>query len=169
MIIGILIQVITFPGIIFDQFANKLTCNLLDIDIHDIKYLQFETPISYIVHDIPESYFKIFSLSVIPFIISTLCAILLFTIGYFFDNESIMYAILCWLGISIAAHAFPTNENGDLLWNKSISEVKAGNYFALIGFPLVLVIYFARLLHYVWLDIIYGFVLLFAVVEPFFK
>ncbi|RNC88221.1 MAG: hypothetical protein ED556_03285 [Winogradskyella sp.] len=167
--IGLLVQIITFPGIIFDQFSNKLACDLLEVKVHEVKYLQSEAPISYIIHDIPESYFKIFSLSIIPFMISTLTAILLFTIGYSFGEESIIFFIFCWLGISVAAHAFPNKKNGSLLWQKSISEVKAGNYIALLGFPLVVIIYLAQILHYVWLDIIYGFILLMLVVEPFFK
>ncbi|WP_298893504.1 hypothetical protein [uncultured Psychroserpens sp.] len=169
-IVGLLIQIITFPGIIFDQFANKIVCNLLDIEVHEVKYLQFESPAGYVIHDIPESYLKVFLISIGPFFISTLVAILMFVLGYSLDsNDGVLRLVFNWLGISIAAHAFPTSKNGDLLWKQSLMEVKNKNYIALIGFPLVLIIYLARLLHYFWLDVIYGLVLLLLIVEPWFK
>lgn len=170
IIIGLLIQIITFPGIIFDQFANKLMCNMLDIKVHEVKYFQFENPAGYVIHDIPENYLKVFFISIGPFFISTLTAILLFVLGYTFDTDNnITQLIFNWLGISVAAHAFPTSKNGALLWEQSLLEVKSKNYIALIGFPLVAVIYLARLLHFFWLDIIYGILLLLFVVEPWFK
>lgn len=168
-IVGLLIQVITFPGIIFDQLANKFVCNLLDIDVHEVKYLQFENPAGYVIHDLPESYLKVFLISIGPFFISTLVAILLFGLGFTLDNhDGFVRLLFNWLGISIAAHAFPTSKNGSLLWKQSLLEVKNNNYVALIGFPLVVVIFVARLLHFLWLDIIYGFILLLLVVEPWF-
>lgn len=170
VIIGLLIQIITFPGIIFDQFANKLVCNLLDVKVHEVKYLQFENPAGYVIHDMPDSYLKVFLVSIGPFFISTLVAILMFVLGYTIDpDQGIIRLVFNWLGISIAAHAFPTSKNGDLLWKQSLLEVKSKNYIALIGFPLVAIIYLARLLHFLWLDIIYGVILLLLVVDPWFK
>lgn len=168
-LIGFIIQVLTFPGIIFDQFANKIVCDLLDVPVHEVKYLQFESPAGYVIHDIPESYLKVFLISIGPFFISTLAAIIMFVLGFTLDNHNGLVSLLFnWLGFSIAAHAFPTSENGSILWKQSILEVKNSNYLALIGFPLVAIIYLARLLHFLWLDIIYGFILLFLVVEPWF-
>ncbi|WP_298755319.1 hypothetical protein [uncultured Psychroserpens sp.] len=135
-----------------------------------MKYLQFESPVGYVIHDVPESYLKVFLISISPFFISTLVAILMFVLGYSLDsNDGVLRLVFNWLGISIATHAFPTSKNGDLLWKQSLMEVKNKNYIALIGFPLVLIIYLARLLHYFWLDVIYGLILLLLIVEPWFK
>ncbi|OUR98090.1 hypothetical protein A9Q86_13600 [Flavobacteriales bacterium 33_180_T64] len=169
VIVGFLIQILTFPGIIFDQIANKMVCNLLDINVHEVKYLQFEDPAGYVIHDIPESYLKVFLISIGPFFISTLIAILIFGLGYTLDDhDGLVRLFFNWLGISIAAHAFPTSKNGSILWKQSILEVKNKNYLALVGLPLVIIIFIARLLHFLWLDIIYGFILLLLVVQPWF-
>ncbi|WP_053991557.1 hypothetical protein [Mangrovimonas sp. TPBH4] len=161
MIIGLLIRLLTFPGVILDAYFNKITCNYLKIELLQVNYFTITGEELPVVHEIPEEYSKTFGIAVLPFTIMSLISLLLFYVGLeLFPNSDFLFV---WLGVSIAAHSFPNTTMGDLLWSNSLKEVKKGNYIALIGIPLVIIIYIARILHYFWLDIIYGFLLYYLV------
>ncbi len=160
IIIGYLVRIVTFPGLILDALINKATCNFLNIKVLKVNYLSVGASEA-VVHEKPERYSTVFSIAIIPFVAISLIAIFIFYIG---KNLTPAIGLLCiWLGISVAAHAFPNTKIGGLLWSMSIKEIKEGNYLAIIGLPLVIVIFVARILHVLWLDIIYGVVLFFLV------
>jgi len=162
MIIGLLIKVLTIPGLVLDAFINKLICNYLKIPVYQVNYFPIiEEKEAAVVHEIPKDFTKTYGIAILPFIIMSCIAIIIFYVGLnFFPDQDILFI---WLGVSVAAHSFPFIDIADLLWNKSVAEIKKGNYFAIAGFPLVIVIYIARGLHYFWLDIIYGLLLYFLV------
>ena len=161
MIIGFLIRTITFPGVVLDAFINKVTCEYLKIELLEVNYFSLTGEHRPVVHEIPNNYSKTFGISIAPFIIMSSIAILVFYIGLeLFPSVEVIFI---WLGISVAAHSFPDTTMGDVLWRNSITEIKNGNYLAIIGIPLVIIIYIARILHYFWLDIIYGVILYFLV------
>lgn len=161
MIIGLLIRVLTFPGVILDALINKKTCEYLKIELFQVNYFSVTGEELPVIHDIPKEYSKTFGITILPFIIMSFISLLLFYIGLILiPNVEFLFL---WLGVSIAAHSFPNATMGDLLWKNSIAEIKEGNYLALIGIPLVLIIYVARILHFFWLDIVYGFLLYYLV------
>ncbi len=165
MIIGLLIRILTFPGVILDAFINKKSCEYLKIELFQVNYFSITGEELPVVHDIPKEYSKTFGIAILPFIIMSFISLILFYIGLNLIPD--IEFIFVWLGISIAAHSFPNTKMGDLLWKNSIIEIKKGNYLALVGIPLVAIIYIARILHFFWLDIIYGVLLYYLVnVDP---
>ncbi|MEO1031422.1 MAG: hypothetical protein AAFX55_08450 [Bacteroidota bacterium] len=161
MIIGFIIRALTFPGVILDAFINKIVCQYLKIELLQVNYFTITGEERPVVHEIPKAYAKTFGIAIIPFVIMSLIAIFIFYIGLeFFPNIEIPFI---WLGVSIAAHSFPDTAIADVLWKNSLAEIKGGNYLALLGIPFVVIIYIARVLHFFWLDIIYGVLLYFLV------
>ena len=161
ILIGYLIKIVTLPGLIIDTIINKWVCDFLNIPIHHINYIPLDPEKPAIIYEIPNSYTKTWALAFFPFLLATALAISVFYIGLTW-GVSIQYFFI-WIGVSIGAHAFPEYSMGDLLWKQSIAEIKQGNYFAVLGIPFVGLIYGARFLHYLWLDIIYGLLLYFLV------
>ena len=164
IIIGYLVRIVTFPGLILDALINKATCSFLHVKVLKVDYFSVGTSEA-VMHEKPEKYSTVFSIAIIPFVVMSLIAMFIFYIG---KNLSPTVELLCiWLGISVAAHAFPNTKTGGLLWSNSFKEIKEGNYFAIIGLPLVIIIFVARILHVLWLDIIYGVLLYFFIKEGF--
>lgn len=161
MLIGLLIRILTIPGVILDALINRIICNYLKIEVYEVNYFTITGEHRPVVHEQPAEYSKTFGIAILPFLIMSSISIVLFYVGlkFFPDNQF----LFIWLGVSIAAHSFPDTEIGDLLWKNSVAEVKNSNYLALIGFPLVAIIYIARMLHFFWLDVIYGVLLYFLV------
>ncbi|WCO00711.1 hypothetical protein [Psychroserpens ponticola] len=163
MIIGLLIRMLTFPGVMLDALINKKTCQFLNIELYQVNYFSIAGEELPVIHEIPKEYSKTFGIAIYPFVIMSMIAIAVFYIGnYLFPSIEFIFI---WLGISVAAHSFPNTVMGDLLWKSSISEIKGGNYLAIIGIPLVAIIYLARMLHFFWLDIIYGVILYILIIR----
>lgn len=154
LLIGLLIRIITFPGIIFDAIINNLVCQHLEIKVNKINYLAIFGGNAVEIEN-PNNYSKLFKLSIIPFIFMTILALPFSYLAAYY-NEGDKFLFFAWLGVSIAAHAFPETAIGKLLWEQSKIEIKEKNYLAIFGFPLVVIIYLFRILHVLWLDIIYG-------------
>ncbi len=154
IIIGYIVRLITFPGLILDAFVNKKLCDFLKLEVQKVNYFALDAKELPVVHEIPKKYIDTFSIAILPFIIMSFISATLFYIGLQSSPE--IEILFMWLGISIAAHSFPNTVIGKLLWINSISEIKGGNYLAIIGIPLVIIIYIARILHVLWLDVIYG-------------
>lgn len=162
-ILGYLVRIVTLPGLVVDAFVNKMVCQIMEIEVSKVNYIAIDPKELPVVHAIPDRYYKVFGLSVLPFFIITTVSILIFYLGFWLVNESPAFIIPLYLGISIGAHAFPNTTMGSLLWKSSITEIKSKNYLAIIGIPVVIFIYIARILHIFWLDVLYGIVLFFLV------
>ena len=61
------------------------------------------------------------------------------------EHKGLLMVFNGWLAISIAAHSFPEIELGDVLWKQSTKEIKRKNYFAYLGFPMVIIIPLANI------------------------
>ena len=160
-IIGILVKFATFPGLIVDSFINKYVVELFNLEVNQIDYFPIEGGPG-VVHEKPNNIYSTIGIALLPFIIQSLLAYIVLYIGINLIQGT--EGLASWLGISIAAHSFPNPENGKNLWKTSINEIKENkNVIAIIGFPLALIIYIVRGLHFLWVDILYGFFLLLIV------
>lgn len=160
-LLGIVIKVLTFPGLIVDAFVNEKLCNYLNLEILGVNYLAIGENQHPVMHDFPKTYVNTITIAFVPFLLMSIFAIFLFYFSQLFSDYSYIYIELffIWLGVSMAVHSFPNPVIGDMLWDKSLKETKKGNYIAVLGLPLTLVIYIARFLHIFWIDLIYGFIL----------
>lgn len=148
---GFIISILTFPGIIVHEFGHKLFCNISKVKVHKVCYFRFGNPAGYVVHDKPSKFSQTFFITVAPFIINSLAAILVFALANMFGGNK----LLLWLGISIGMHAFPSSGDAKSLWSESNRHVK-NNFLAIIGYPFAIFIWIASILSVAWFDLIYA-------------
>ncbi|NOZ23478.1 MAG: DUF3267 domain-containing protein [Planctomycetes bacterium] len=157
---GWLVSVITFPGVIVHEAAHMLFCKMRGIAVLDVCFFRLGNPAGYVIHEETEDFGAAFFVSVGPLIVnSILCLVFCFPAAIpvmEFDVADPISYFLIWLGVSIGMHAFPSTQDASCLWVEAKKALSRGNLLALIGFPLVIVIYIANLLSVFWFDYIYG-------------
>jgi len=156
--LGWFISIVTFPGVIVHEWAHKLFCNLAVVPVHKTCYFRLGNPAGYVIHSVPDSYWKAFLIDIAPFIINTTIAFVIFVVALNISPGITSY-VLYWLGISIAMHSFPSSKDADNLWDCSKKAWKH-NPVALLGFPAVGMIKLAALLSRIWFDLLYAIALL---------
>jgi hypothetical protein len=160
MIPGFIIAIITFPGVIIHEAAHMLFCKLRRVAVLEVCFFRFENPCGYVLHEKIDNFNTAFLVSVGPFIINSVLCILIcfpafFPVRFFGVNSLLSYFIL-WLGLSIGMHAFPSNQDANVLYHHAKREIATLNPLAIISFPLVALIYLANILSMIWFDLIYG-------------
>jgi len=158
---GWLIALVTFPGIILHEWAHKFFCDRTHVPVHKICYFRLGNPAGYVIHDQVDNYGKAFLIATAPFLVNTVIAVILFFIAIIIPLGLITY-LFCWLGISIAMHAFPSSEDADGLWHYS-KKVWWRNPLVIFGFPLIGLIKLAGMLSAIWFDLLYAVALLILV------
>lgn len=160
-LVGLLIRAITFPGLVLDYYINKKVASLLSINIakDDFSKVFFGEALEI---DSPNKYYKLWLFSFLPFLVQTLIALIVCyfaawaLFGNFAKQGKLYLLLLPYLGISIAAHAFPDSKTATQLWKRSNQELKNLNLFGLFAYPYVILIFIIRILHVFWIDILYG-------------
>jgi len=152
--LGWLIAIITFPGIILHEWAHKFLCDRTNVPVYKTCYFRLVNPAGYVIHGPVDNYGKAFLIATAPFLINTTISVILFLISITFLSGIVAY-ILYWLGISIAIHSFPSSEDADNLWSYS-KKVWWHNPLAFFGFPVVGLIKLARMLSTFWFDLLYA-------------
>ena len=159
---GIIISILTFPGVILHEFSHKLFCRMSNVKVIETKYFRFGNPAGYVIHEKPHKFFQTFLISTGPLIFNTLVALILFFIASLFIG--VFNGVILWLGISVAMHSFPSKGDAKNLWKETNEHIK-NNFFAVLGYPFVIIIFAADILRIVWFDLIYA-IFLIKVVTP---
>jgi hypothetical protein len=158
---GIVISIATFPGVIVHELAHLLMCKWRGVAVFDVCFFQFKNPSGYVIHEEPKDFTSAFAISFGPFLINSLLCIAICAPAIapysFFNVTDPLSMVLMWLGISIGAHAFPSNHDAKNVWQMAKVAAKSGNVLALISFPIVVVLFVANLLRFFWADFIYAF------------
>lgn len=71
---GIIISIITFPGVIVHELAHQLFCRWFKIPVFEVCYFRFENPIGYVIHEPAKKGYQTILISIGPFIINTILA-----------------------------------------------------------------------------------------------
>lgn len=160
MIPGILISILTFPGIIVHEISHLVCCRMLGVKVHKVCYFRFGNPAGYVAHDLPGAPQQIV-VGFGPFFVNTIIGLMLgLTCGiarHRFGVSLLSWPmiLLPWLTVSVAMHAFPSTGDARSIWQ----ALWAGDTIwpiRILGIPLVLVIYLGALASVLWLDVIYG-------------
>ena len=156
---GIIISIVTFPGVIVHELAHQLFCRWFKVSVFEVCYFRFENPVGYVIHEpAPKSYQTIL-ISVGPFIINTIIAFLVAfpaAMQYKFGDANGFDYILLYLGVSIGAHAFPSTGDAQSLWDSTMKSEDTSLLVKIIVAPIVGFIYLGALGSFFWLDIAYG-------------
>lgn len=193
-LIGLLFNVVTFPGVVVNTVAQNYYVGKhsvptetirLNGDVEQVDDLakldeeEFEDALDVardereteevIDYTAIESFSGAFAIVVMPFVVSTVLAFLVFLTGLaLFDIGTPAFYIAFWLGLSFGAHAFPNDGATAALWKRSKSS---GSLLRVVSVPVVGVAKLANLLSFFWLDAIYAVVLYavakYGVYQPF--
>ncbi|WP_143309549.1 DUF3267 domain-containing protein [Chitinophaga vietnamensis] len=157
---GIVISVLTFPGVIVHEFAHQLFCRLFGVAIFEVKYFQVDNPVGYVIHEVPSRPSQQLWISIGPFIVNTLLGLIIgfpaaipvvkFGAGTPFDY------VLIYLGVSIAMHAFPSTGDAQSLWRLVANDEKTPWWLKAITVPIVGIILLGAIGSMIWLDLAYG-------------
>jgi hypothetical protein len=160
MIPGFVVAIITFPGVIVHEAAHMLFCKLRGVAVLDVCFFRIGNPVGYVLHEDIKEFGTAFLVSVGPFIINSLLCILICLPAFLpvrvFGVQNLLLYFLLWLGVSIGMHAFPSTGDARALYHHAKKAVASGNVFAIIGFPIVLLIYVANVASVFWADYLYG-------------
>jgi hypothetical protein len=157
---GILISLITFPGVIVHEFAHLFFCKLRKVAVYDVCYFRFGNPVGYVIHESTTNFYTTFLISMGPFFINTALCLLICIPAYipinFFNLEHPLSYFLMWLGVSIGMHAVPSNQDAKNLYQQAKEKIREKNILAILSFPIVGLIYVFNVLRIVWADLAYG-------------
>lgn len=158
---GVIISIITFPGVIVHELAHQIFCYFMKIPVYEVKYFQFKNPSGYVIHERTDKPLKAFLISVGPFLINTILGIIIMSsvsielIG-FEDLDNILSLFVGWIGISILMHAFPSTVDGKGLVDSILKNKEVNILMRIITAPVIGLIYLGALGSVIWLDLIYA-------------
>jgi hypothetical protein len=156
---GILISIITFPGVIVHELAHQLFCRWFKVPVFEVCYFRFENPVGYVIHEPATKGYQTILISIGPFIINSVIAFLVAfpaAIQFQLDDANILDFILIYLGVSIGGHAFPSTGDAQTLWT-TVMQKDVPLITKIITTPIVGFIYLGALGSFFWLDMLYGF------------
>ncbi len=158
---GWLIALITFPGIILHEWSHKFFCDRTRVPVYKTCYFRLGNPSGYVIHGEVDNYGKAFLIATAPFVVNTIVSVICFIIAVVLPLGPAAY-VLCWLGVAIGMHSFPSSQDADNLW--SYARKAWRNPLVLLSFPIIGLIKLAGLLRSVWFDLLYAVLLLVLVI-----
>lgn len=158
---GVIISIITFPGVIVHELAHQIFCYFMKIPVYEVKYFQFKNPSGYVIHERTDKPLKAFLISVGPFLINTILGIIIMSsvsieLFGFEDLDNILSLFVGWIGISILMHAFPSTVDGKGLVDSILKNKEVNILMRIITAPVIGLIYLGALGSVIWLDLIYA-------------
>jgi hypothetical protein len=154
---GILISILTFPGVMIHEWAHKVFCERLGVKVHKVVYFQLKNPAGYVLHELPQTYKQTFWISVGPLIVNTIAAVVLSFLATQANSGGVLWAVFIWLAVSAGMHAFPSDHDMQHIALKSKESIKSGgSVLHYLAFPFVALVWIANKLRFFWFDAIYA-------------
>lgn len=160
MIPGIVISVLTFPGVIVHEAANLLFCRFAGLAVFDVRYFRFGNPAGYVLHETTSDFRKNFLVTMAPFFVNSALCVLFCSAAFlpvweFRIADPVAY-FFYWLGLSIGMHAFPSNQDLKSMWKLMPAEASKSGILAIVSYPIVAMVYVLNLAKFIWADLAYG-------------
>jgi len=157
---GIVIAVLTFPGVIVHEAAHAFFCRVFGIPILEVKYFRFGNPAGYVIHGETSNTKAQFFITMGPFIINSALCVLFCSAAFLpiwvFDVADPLAWFFYWLGLSIGMHAIPSTQDLKVLWRDTRVGIKSFHPWALVSLPLIVILYPLNFLRVIWADLGYG-------------
>jgi len=180
---GVLISIITFPGVIMHELSLQIFCRLRRVPVYEVEYFQFKNPCGYVAHEPSENPLTIFLITMGPFIFNTLvgalmllpASVVMSEFGFLHglrygnvDGDTIMRMLptllAFWLGASILMHAFPSTGDAKILVANILRNKNVNIFVRVLVAPFVGFAYLGAYGSIVWLDL--GYAILVAFMLP---
>lgn len=158
---GQLISLLTFPGVVMHEIAHRFMCDILKVPVYEVRYFNIgATRAGHVIHHKTNNTAHTILISFAPLLFnSILCMI--FTFPFMAANRIISFEIanplsiiLWWIGISIGANAFPSNQDTAAMF---ATESKGVTYGAI--YIAHYIMRFLNFLSIAWIDFAYAFLL----------
>ncbi len=165
---GILISMVTFPGVAVHELAHQVCCRICRIPVYEVKYFQVKNPCGYVMHEPISNPWKNLLTGLGPFFVNTILGILITLPAYanVFGYSSVsgtmgLFVKLCsyilyWLGVSILMHAFPSAGDAKALVHSVLKNEDVSMIAKIITAPFIGLIYLGAFGSIFWLDLAYG-------------
>jgi hypothetical protein len=157
---GQLIALATFPGVIVHEAAHLLFCRLFGLAVFQVVFFRFGNPAGYVVHQETDRFVPAFFVSLGQFLVNTalcflFCLPAVVPIWELEVGDPLTF-FFAWLGVSIGMHAFPSTQDLNNLWHLAPAAARKGQPLAILGLPLIGLLYLANLGRMFWLDYLWG-------------
>ena len=175
LIPGVLLSMVTFPGVIVHELAHQFFCFLRRVPVYEVRYFRLKNPVGYVLHEPTDDPLDTFIISVGPFIVNTLLGASIvfpasiemseFGLWNWIRRGSIGFAEIVpllpmlgvfWLGISILMHAFPSTGDANVLVSSIVKNKDVNLLVRVLVAPVVGLIYLGAVGSVVWLDLGYA-------------
>jgi hypothetical protein len=164
---GILIAVLTFPGVIVHELSHQLFCRICRIPVYEVKYFQIANPCGYVLHEATDDPAKNFLISMGPFFINSIAGMLIalpaaIDFIYFGSLQTLqpvnllLNLLLAWLGFSILMHAFPSKGDAESLTQTILKNPSISMPTKVIVAPFIGLVYVGSFGSIIWLDAVYA-------------
>ncbi len=159
--LGLVISIVTFPGIVVHEFAHQIFCRLLRIPVFRVVYFRVGNPCGYVEHEASQDPLKVFLTSTGPFFINTLLGILILTpvavpVLKFREYADPLNLPLAWLGFSTLMHAFPSTGDAGNMVEQILKNKNVGILPRILSAPVIGLIYLGAFGSIFWLDLVYA-------------
>jgi hypothetical protein len=162
---GFIISWLTFPGVMVHEWAHLVFCRLTGTRVHEVCYFQFGNPPGYVMHERPSSVWRHILIGIGPLFVNSLTGLVIGLVvvlaGLNIDHPSLTTIIILWLAVSIAIHSFPSTGDAKSIWREIWSQ-GAPLSARLVGSPIVALIFLGAIGSVFWLDVFYGFGIVFG-------
>lgn len=160
-ILNWLVSFVTFPGVVFHEWAHKTFCQLSGVRVFKVIYFRFGNPAGFVSHEEPRYYFQNFWISVGPLVINSLVSVLFTSFALRLASNPKLSLALLWLAVSAGMHAFPSNHDMRHISYASRSALgRGGSWLHYLSFPFVGLVILANELKFFWFDFVYALLLI---------
>ena len=159
MIPGVVVSIVTFPGVVVHEIAHQFFCRLSRVAVLEVCYFRFGNPSGYVVHEHPPKTSQHILIGIGPFLLNSIVGGLIALPAAIpalqFDAGTPIDYFLIWLGVTSAMHSFPSTGDAKALW-QAVWGKKTQWLTRLLVSPLVVIIYLGAIGSVLWLDLAYG-------------
>jgi len=143
-----IVTLVTLPGLIIANLLRWYLCRLMEIPIFRFELLHKGWPPSMLQYAPPATLRQAVGLVFEPWLMLTVPAFVLLLVARILqlNGPEWVALLVAWLGASIAAYALPSRAEINKIWQLSKSAVARRNWLAVLGFPLVVLLYVVVLL-----------------------
>ncbi|NBK92694.1 DUF3267 domain-containing protein [bacterium 1XD21-13] len=158
---GVLISLITFPGVVIHELAHQIFCMLCGLEVYEVKYFQMSNPNGYVIHESTDRPLKVFLTCMGPFFINSVLGMVILLpasieLMIFREYTNPLNLLLGWLGFSILMHAFPSRGDAKVMILRIIKDPDVSLVWKVIAAPFVGLIYICSIGSIFWLDLLYA-------------
>lgn len=140
---GIVISVLTFPGVVIHEWSHKKFCDWFGVPVRSVRYFRLGNPAGYVIHAVPANFIQTFWISIGPLVINSLFAVVFGFLASRTGRESLSWYLLLWLGFSAGMQAFPSD-----------TDMKSNHF--LLAWPFIVLVWLANKLKFFWFDFFFA-------------